>query len=153
MRQLHSHAKPDGDVQQLHGGRGGAEPDLQETAERAAGLQDGCNLYSSSTAKQIQSKFNGTAGPQAIAKSMGLPAAAVTVESPPQLTVVQVNAPAPPPAQAQPSPPASPASGPNVGVIQDCRRCGGEFGGRGRPDWAVLLVVRCRTQHQQKGSE
>ena len=38
------------------------------------GYKTDVTSYSSTTAKQIQSKFNGTAGPQAIAKSMGLPA-------------------------------------------------------------------------------
>ena len=40
--------------------------------------------YNSTTAKQIQAKFNSTAGPQAITKSMGLLSVAVMVESPPQ---------------------------------------------------------------------
>ena len=81
------------------------------------GYKTDVTSYSSGTAKQIQDKINGTAGPQAIANSMGLSAADVTVESPPQVIIVQVNAPAPPPAPPPPSPPASPASGPNVGVI------------------------------------
>ena len=68
--------------------------------------------YNSTTAKQIQAKFNSTAGPQTITKSMGLLSAAVMVESPPQLTIVQVNLPPPPPPAPVPAPPFTPASSP-----------------------------------------
>ena len=64
-------------------------PDLPTTAECAEVIQD-CGYIQQLHHSKPYTDQDSTAGAQAIARTMGLPATSVTVKSPPQLTTVQL---------------------------------------------------------------